>query len=160
MGYLIAFHVSFLFVWLGGLMGLSRFLGYHVSENEHTRQRLSRLEKRMYFFVTMPGGIMALITGTMLLLGFGRDVSMADSLRFYMVPSAPENVLWRATFHAKLTSVAVLLGCDVFTYLQIMKLAKGGEMPSRLRFSIVHGIEATFLIIILILMFARPMARF
>lgn len=159
MGYLKAFHVAFLFIWLGGLMGLSRFLGYHVAEDAHTRERLTRIERRIYFFVTLPGAIMAISTGFLLLMGVGRDMETAQALRYYMVPSAPENVFWRATFHAKLTSVALLIGCDIFTLTQILKLARGGEMPSRLRFSILHGVEALLLIVILILMYGQPMVR-
>ena len=40
--YLKAFHLIFVIIWVGGLMGLGRFLGYHVGEAAAVRERLTR----------------------------------------------------------------------------------------------------------------------
>jgi uncharacterized membrane protein len=160
--YLKAFHLIFVIIWVGGLMGLGRFLGYHVGEAAAVRERLTRMEKRMYFFVTLPGMIMTLVTGLLLLHGVGHpnvDWSATDFLRYYMSPRSPQNTFWYVTFHAKLTSVGILIGCDLFTVSQIFALAKRPEMPSRVRFSIVHGLEALFVIIIVILMVGQPLTH-
>jgi uncharacterized membrane protein len=160
--YIKAFHLIFLFIWLGGLMGLSRFLGYHVREEAPVRAALSRIEKRIYMFVTLPGAIFAIVTGIMLLLGVGHpntEWSTVDFLRYYIAPHATQNTFWYVTFHAKLTGVAVLIGCDIFTGMQIFSLAKAPTMPSRVRFSILHGVEALFVIIIVILMVGQPLTH-
>lgn len=157
-----AFHLVFLIIWLGGLMGLGRFLGYHVREEAPVRERLSRLEKRMYWFVTFPGGIMAVLTGVLLLLGTGHpntEWSASDFLRYYLSPRAPQNTLWYVTFHLKLTCVAILIACDMFTAQQIGALARAQVMPSRVRFSILHGVEALCVIIVVVLMVGQPLTR-
>lgn len=160
--YIKAFHVIFVIIWIGGLMGLGRFLGYHVSESAAVRERLTRMEKRMYFFVTLPGMIMTLVTGLLLLHGVGHpnmEWGASDFLRFYLSPRAPQNTFWYVTFHAKLTSVGILIACDLFTVSQIFALARRPDMPSRVRFSILHGVEAMFVIIVVILMLGQPLTH-
>ena len=160
--YLKAFHLIFVIIWMGGLMGLGRFLGYHVGEAAAVRERLTRMEKRMYFFVTLPGMVMTVVTGLLLLHGVGHpntEWGPADFLRFYLSPRSIQNTFWYVTFHAKLTSVGILIACDLFTVAQIFALAKRPEMPTRVRFSILHGIEALFVIIVVILMLGQPLAK-
>lgn len=160
--YIKAFHLVFVIIWIGGLMGLGRFLGYHVGEEAAVRERLTRIEKRMYFFVTLPGMIMTIVTGVMLLLGVGHpntEWGAVDFLRFYLSPRAPQNTFWYVTFHAKLTSVALLIACDLFTVSQILALAKRPAMPSRVRFSILHGVEALLVILVVALMLGHPLAK-
>ncbi len=160
--YIKAFHVIFVIIWVGGLMGLGRFLGYHVSESAAVRERLTHLEKRMYFFVTLPGMVLTIVTGLLLLHGVGHpntEWGAADFLRYYLSPRSPQNTFWYVTFHAKLTSVGMLIACDLFTAAQIFALAKRPEMPSRVRFSILHGVEALLVIILVILMLGQPLVK-
>lgn len=152
-GWFLAFHLIGLFIYVGGLLNLSRLLGYHVKEEAAVRERLSWMEKRMYFFVTLPGLAIALTFGVLMIIGVGSrspDAGMA----YYMDADA----FWGATFHAKFLLIAILIGLDVYMGSQIMKLAKGGEPPKPTKFKILHGLIALTLIAIVILMKGQPLA--
>ncbi|MCC6573029.1 MAG: CopD family protein [Planctomycetes bacterium] len=157
-----SFHLISLFIWVGGLLGLSRMLGYHVKENEETRAALSRIEKRMYYFVTVPGGVLALITGLMLLFGVGREgVTPMETALSYLAPrdAGGHETPWYITFHVKLALVVALLGCDFYLGSQIRMLARGGTPPGKARYSALHGIISVILMAIVILMIAGPLRR-
>lgn len=162
MAWIKAFHLISLFIWVGGLLGLSRMLGYHVKEDEATRKALSRIEKRMYYFVTVPGGVLSILTGLMLLFGVGREgLGAMETAISYLDPrdAAGQPTTWYITFHVKLALVVALLGCDFYLASQINKLAKGGPPPGKARYSALHGIIATILMAIVILVIAGPLKR-
>lgn len=162
MAWIKAFHLVALFIWVGSLLGLSRMLGYHVRENEETRAALSRIEKRMYYFVCIPGGVLAIVTGLMLLFGVGREgVGPMETFSSYLAPrdAAGQPSTWYITFHVKLALVFALLGCDFYLGAQIRKLAAGSPPPGRVRFSILHGVIALILTAIVILVIAGPLKR-
>lgn len=142
--WLLAFHLISLFIWIGGLLNLSRFLGYHVGESESTQVRLSRIEKRMYFFVTLPGGILSMITGLMLLHGVGSasDASPREFLSWYLSPwtDAGTRSFWYVTFHVKLTLVGVLWLLDIYLGRQILLLSRGESPRSGVPFGALMAI--------------------
>jgi uncharacterized membrane protein len=140
-------------------------LGYHVKENAEVRARLSWMEKRMYFFVTLPGLAIAATFGMLMLLGVGQEGTVGDALTNYYKPTSvsPEtgekiHTAWYVTFHAKSTLIFVLICLDAYMGRQIVKLAKGGEPPKPVRFKILHGLIALVTVAIIILMVARPLA--
>ncbi len=155
----ITFHLIGLFIYLGGLLNLSRLLGYHVREEEGVRKRLSWMEKRMYFFVTLPGLALALIFGLLLLFGVGQPGTLGDSLGRYFKPKdiAGSKSFWYVTFHLKFVIVAALLGLDFYMGRQIVRLDQGKELPPAKHFKILHGLMAFLIIAIVILMKAGPL---
>ena len=157
-----SFHLISLFIWVGSLLGLSRMLGYHVKEDEPTRAALSRIERRMYYFVCVPGGVLSIITGLMLLFGVTHPtMSPMESASWYLSPrdGSGHETFWYVTFHVKLALVLALIGCDFYLHSQIKKLAAGGPPPGKARFSALHGIIATIVIAIVILVIAGPLRR-
>ncbi len=154
-----AFHIIGLIIYLGGLLNLSRMLGYHVKEAPEVRARLSWMEKRMYFFVTLPGFGIALIFGLLMLFGVGTDASVGESLAGYYKPRVDETgekSHWYVTFHIKSLAIVLLLCLDFYLGRQIVNLAKGGEPPSPVRFKILHGLIALLTVLIIIMMVAGP----
>lgn len=125
--WLLSFHLIALFVWLGQMLYLSRFLGYHVDESADVRPRLSRMQKRMYLFIDLPGGILVLITGMMLLHGVAYPgfASPGDALSNYLNPrtTGGEPSLWYVTFHVKLVSFVLLALLDAYVGVQVFRLA-------------------------------------
>lgn len=157
----LAFHLIGLVIYLGGLLNLSRMLGYHVKESAEVRARLSWMEKRMYFFVTLPGLAIAATFGLLMLFGVGSEGMAGNAIQHYYVPRVAETgekSAWYATFHAKSVLIVILLVLDFFLGRQIVTLAKGGEPPKPARFKILHGLIALVTILIIILMVARPLA--
>jgi len=160
----LAFHLIGLVIYLGGLLNLSRLLGYHVKENAEVRARLSWMEKRMYFFVTLPGLLIAATFGLLMLLGVGQEGTVGDALQWYYKPRVTPldggeavKSAWYVSFHAKSALIVLLLVLDFFLGRQIVQLAKGGEPPKAVRFKILHGMIALVTILIIILMVAKPL---
>lgn len=127
--WLLSFHLIALFVWLGQLLYLSRFMGYHVEEAPEVQQRLSRMQKRMYLFIDLPGMILVLVTGMLMLHGVAY-VGFADpgeALRFYFAPRTEggEPSAWYITFHVKMVSFVLLALTDVYVGTQIFRMARG-----------------------------------
>lgn len=63
MNWLLVVHLLGIIFWMGGLLILSRMLGYHVKEELAVQTRLSAIEKRLYFGAVMPGLVLVLVTG-------------------------------------------------------------------------------------------------
>ncbi|MCA8938320.1 MAG: hypothetical protein KDB07_00805 [Planctomycetes bacterium] len=80
-------------VYLGSLLNLSRILGYHAKEEREVRIRLSRMEKRMYFAVNLPGLLIMLTFGLLMLLGIGRSGGKGEGILNYLRPNEQVLVL-------------------------------------------------------------------
>ncbi|MHC4839636.1 MAG: CopD family protein [Planctomycetota bacterium] len=140
-GWILAFHLLALFLWVGQLMFLSRFLGYHVQEPPEVQKRLSNLERRMYTYICVPGGILAITTGLLMLHGTATPhfASVGDALSHYLKPRAPtgQPSFWYVTFHLKLMAVFLLFLCDLYLGRQISNLARGRVPNSAAPFSML-----------------------
>jgi uncharacterized membrane protein len=125
--WLLAFHLIALFLWVGQLLFLSRFLGYHVQEAPEVQERLSRMEKRMYLYICLPGGVLAIVTGLLMLHGVGTGGNPGEALGWYLKPRTEfgDPSFWYVTFHTKLVAFAILFACDLYLGRQIFKLAAG-----------------------------------
>jgi|GEM_PF-815441 len=159
-GWFLAFHLIGLFIYIGGLLNLSRLLGYHVKEEAAVRERLSWMEKRMYFFVTLPGLVIAVVFGLLMLygVGSGSDLGVAHYLKPRVQAGDVEiPSYWYATFHAKFLLITILVCLDIYMGREIVKLGKGGEPPKAKKFKILHGLMALTIISIVILVKAGPL---
>lgn len=120
-------HVLFLFVWIGSLLSLTRFLGYLPQEESLVQTRLAKLCKRIYLFVELPSLILAVVLGLILLI----------PLKFG--PSAG----W---FHMKMTFAVALVICDIICGRFVFK-ADAGLIPQKaIKYKILHGVTALMLI--------------
>lgn len=139
MSWLLAFHIIGNIVWMGGLVTLARLLGHHASlEDKGARESLIRFEKRSYFVAILPGFLLALGTGLVLIITRGPA--------FYLDPSGP----WGATFHAKLTLVVALIVFDQLVLHKMRKLHRDDE-GSRGFFMASHGIVGLIFIVVVVL---------
>ena len=57
------FHLLGVILWAGGALNLSRMLAFHAQEELGVQARLSLFEVRLFFFVTVPGLILAVAGG-------------------------------------------------------------------------------------------------
>jgi len=63
-----AFHIIALVTWFSGLFYLPRLFVYHAqASDEISQQRFKLMEWRLFYYITTPGGITALIFGIWLL---------------------------------------------------------------------------------------------
>lgn len=130
MAYVKAFHLLFVFIWVGNLMALTRFMGYHVKEDANTQMRLAALYKRMYQFVGLPSMIFALLLGAVLI----HRVNQEDGLGWFMI---------------KISCAIGLVVCDVACGHYINALNLKSEHGKGVRYKILHGVTGLLLIGIL-----------
>ena len=67
-----AFHIIFMVTWFAGLFYLPRLFVYHaMTDDAATAAQFKVMERKLYFGITTPGGILTVIFGLWLWLGFG-----------------------------------------------------------------------------------------
>jgi uncharacterized membrane protein len=96
-------HVIGVILWIGGLLFLTRLLGYHMREigkpdAKIAMAALSRIELRMHHLVIVPGAILAITGGLWQLTQQG-------------------HLMKEGWFHAKLTLVLFFIGLHIFSII-------------------------------------------
>ena len=124
------FHILFVWLWTGTLIGLTRFLGYHAKQPPVTKRALLRIYRRIYFFIDLPCMCLGLTFGIILFIMKGASFKGG----------------W---FHMKLTFVAVLIACDLLTLRSLYSLALRPLQGKGIRYKILHGLSALSLVAIL-----------
>ncbi|MCB1135413.1 MAG: CopD family protein [Chlamydiia bacterium] len=124
-------HVLCVFIWVGNLLMLSRFMGYHVKEDEGTQLRMAALYRRMYYFIGMPTMCLAVFFGLILLSGV--DLSYKPG--------------W---FHMKLTFILVMIVLDTMCGRMVSKLSEAADRSRGIKYKIFHGVTGLTLIAILV----------
>ena len=67
-----AFHIIFMVTWFAGLFYLPRLFVYHaMSEDPATTGQFKIMERKLYFGIATPGGILTIGFGLWLWLGYG-----------------------------------------------------------------------------------------
>jgi putative membrane protein len=134
-------HILGIILWTGGLMNLTRMISFHLQEEVEVQKRLYYIENRIYKFVTLPGLFLTIVAGLMML---------TSNTGFYMKQP------W---FHAKLTFVLILLIMTGTFHRKLSELATKHEKQSPVPFKIIHGLTGLMLILILVMIYARPWAK-
>lgn len=124
-------HLLCVFIWIGGLMSLTRLMGYHVKETPEVQARLAKLYHRMYFFVQLPTMVLAVVMG--LILWSQLDLSYHPG--------------W---FHMKLTFAAGLVACDLVCMRFVKQLAEGPDQSNGKQYKMLHGMTGLLLILVLV----------
>lgn len=102
--WLKAFHIIFMVTWFAGLFYLPRLFVYHAMvEDKISDERFKVMERKLYYGITTPGGILTVSLGMWLLFGYSWEIYAKSG--------------W---LHAKLTLVAIL----VIYHLYCGKLVK------------------------------------
>lgn len=66
-----AFHVIFMVTWFAGLFYLPRLFVYHaMSTDEVSKERFKIMERKLYYGITTPGGILTILLGIWLLVDY------------------------------------------------------------------------------------------
>ncbi len=67
-----SFHIIFMVTWFAGLFYLPRLFVYHaLSEDTASRERFKVMERKLFFGIMTPGGILTIGSGLWLWLGYG-----------------------------------------------------------------------------------------
>jgi putative membrane protein len=139
---LLSLHLLGVVLWTGGLLNLTRILGYHARESPSVRPRYSWLEGRLDFLVTVPG---ALLT-----VGTGVAQAWLDGAAYLQAAT------W---LHVKLALVAVVAILHVWVSRRHRALARGPAAApmKRAPYAAIHGTLGLIVIAILFLAVYKPM---
>lgn len=142
MAWYLVFHIVGFILWLGGLLDLTRILGYHVKEDLVVQQRLSWMEFRMYWFVATPGMILAVVAGLILFfMGGGTAIYFGGRSSWFLV------------------KFGLALGLIVIHFIcgrQIMDLRARPRFTSAVPFKVLHGLTGLVFIFVVILAVVKP----
>lgn len=130
MSYVKFLHVLFMIIWVGNLLSLTRFMGYHPKMNSETQKGIAPFYLRVYNFVGIPCMTLTILFGVILL------VMKPETLKGW----------W---FHLKLTLVSFLILADVGCGVWIKKLCTQQDDSSGVKYKILHGLCGLILIGIL-----------
>jgi len=137
-GWLKWVHVLGLVIYVGGLMALTRLLGYAVRfEDANSRTDAYRVFKRMHKFANWGGLGLMLVAGLILLVW----------------DPAGKHYLKQGYFHVKLLAILVLFACDVVFTRKLFRLKGEGPQPTATFFRVMHGIVGLALLLALAALF-------
>ena len=135
--WLKAFHIFFVVSWFAGLFYLPRVfvnLAMVPAGSDAERERLLLMARKLYKFVT-PIGLLAVITGLWLWLGFGISGG------------------W---LHAKVALVTVLLGYHFYCGRLLKDFAAGRNTRSHVWYRVFNEMPVFLLLAIVILVVVKP----
>ncbi len=67
-----AFHIIFMVTWFAGLFYLPRLFVYHaMSEDQASRERFKIMERKLYYGIMTPGGVITVALGLWMWFGYG-----------------------------------------------------------------------------------------
>ena len=67
-----AFHIIFMVTWFAGLFYLPRLFVYHaMSEDSTSIERFKLMERKLFYGIMTPGGVITVVLGLWLWLGYG-----------------------------------------------------------------------------------------
>lgn len=70
--WLKSLHIIFMVTWFAGLFYLPRLFVYHaMSDDKPSQERFKVMERKLYYGITTPGGILTIVFGTWLWLAYG-----------------------------------------------------------------------------------------
>src|SRR5260221_10716417 len=69
-------HIIFMVTWFAGLFYLPRLFVYHsLADDSVSRERFKIMERKLYWGIMTPGGVLALVFGVWLWLGWFRGAA-------------------------------------------------------------------------------------
>jgi len=133
--WLKSLHLIFVISWFAGLFYLPRlFVNHAMVDDAATADRLTLMERKLYRFMT-PLGVLALIFGTWLWLGYGFS---------------------GAWLHAKLTLVAVLIAYHLYCGKLMNDFQHGRNRHSHVWYRWFNELPVLILFAVVILVVVKP----
>lgn len=135
-----SFHVIFMTTWFAGLFYLPRLFVYHaMSEDEISNERFKIMERKLFYGIMTPGGLLTIIFGLILLNGYAWE--------------AFGQTIW---LHAKLTLVGVLVVYHIYCGKLLKDFKLDRNQKSHVYYRWFNEFPVLLLIAIVILVIVRP----
>lgn len=134
-----AFHIIAVVCWFAGLFYLPRLFVYHaMSEDQLSKDRFVIMERKLFWGITTPSGIVTILLGAWLLF--------ANSSYF---------LAWW-WMHAKLALVALLVVYHIACWWFLRALREGHNTHSHRFFRLFNELPVLLLVGIIVLIVVKP----
>jgi putative membrane protein len=131
-----AFHIIFMVTWFAGLFYLPRLFVYHaMSEDRASIERFKIMERKLFYGIMTPGGIITVVLGLWLWLGYG---------------------ITGGWMHAKFALVLVLIAYHVHCGKLLLDFKHGRNSKSHVWFRWFNEFPVLILIAVIILVEVKP----
>ncbi|HXH03450.1 MAG TPA: protoporphyrinogen oxidase HemJ [Candidatus Competibacteraceae bacterium] len=142
MSYLLlkALHLIFMVTWFAGLFYLPRLFVYHaMSADAASSERFKVMERKLYYGITTPGGVLTLVFGLWMLAagGWARWGQMG----------------W---LHAKLALLALLVGYHLWCGRLLREFREDRNRRSHVWYRWFNEVPVLFLVAIVLLAVLKP----
>lgn len=138
--WLKAMHLIFMVTWFAGLFYLPRLFVYHAMSNDQSSiDRFKVMERKLFYGITTPGGLLTLVFGMWLLVANG--------------VAAYSGQLW---LHVKLFIVLLLLAYHVWCWFLLRNFKYDRNKHSHVWYRWFNEVPVLLLIVIIILAVVRP----
>ncbi len=135
-----AFHVIFMVTWFAGLFYLPRLFVYHAeARDEISNERFKIMERKLFYGITTPGGLITLILGLWMLF----DYAWASY----------QHMLW---LHIKLALVAILLVYHGYCWKLVNDFKYDRNQRSHVWYRWFNEFPVLVLIAVIILVIVKP----
>jgi len=136
-----AFHVIAMVTWFAGLFYLPRLFVYHTQVSDDAGNiRFKTMERKLYFYITTPGGIITTFLGLWLI---------SFDLQSY------SHMLW---LQIKLILVGLLWIFHIYCGLWLKKFKHDKNKHTEKFYRIINEVPTIILIIVVILAYVKPTA--
>jgi len=135
-----AFHIIFMVTWFAGLFYLPRLFVYHaMAKDPISIERFKIMERKLYYGIMLPGGIITAVLGITLILINGWTTYATAG--------------W---MHTKLTLVVILIGYHIYCGKLLKAFKKDQNQHSHVFYRWFNEFPVVLLIAIIILVVIRP----
>jgi putative membrane protein len=133
-------HVIFMVTWFAGLFYLPRLYVYHaMSDDQISNERFKIMERKLFYGIMTPGGILTVVFGLVLLQGYAW--------------AAYGDMLW---LHIKLGLVVLLIVYHIYCGKLLLDFKHDRNQKSHVFYRWFNEFPVLLLIAIVILVFIRP----
>lgn len=131
-----AFHIIFMVTWFAGLFYLPRLFVYHaMSEDQASRERFKIMERKLYYGIMTPGGIITVALGLWMWFGYGFTGG------------------W---LHAKVALVALLIAYHIWCGKLVKAFKEDRNSRSHVWYRWFNEFPVLILIAVIILVVVKP----
>ena len=131
-----SFHIIFMVTWFAGLFYLPRLFVYHaMSDDQPSIDRFKIMERKLFYGIMTPGGLITIILGFWLWFGYGFSGG------------------W---LHAKLALVLVLVAYHIWCGKLMLDFKHDRNNKSHVWYRWFNEVPVIFLIVIIILVVVKP----
>ncbi len=129
-------HIIFMVTWFAGLFYLPRLYVYHaMCDDQVSIERFKVMERKLFFGIMTPGGVLTIVFGTWLWLGYGFSGG------------------W---LHAKLVLVVLTIGYHYWCYHALMAFREDDNKHGHVYYRWMNELPVIFLVTSVILVEVKP----